>query len=69
MRAVVSGSHDEMRRDRIHKLFAEARFGFRQALLASTDNQVATKGLREATTLVAEYELDEGTPEAAAELA
>lgn len=66
MRAVLGGSHDETRRDRIHKLFAEARFGFRQALLACTDNDVATSGLRDVTALVVEYELDEGTAEAAA---
>ncbi|MBX3230759.1 MAG: serine/threonine protein kinase [Labilithrix sp.] len=66
IRAVLGGSHDEVRRDRIHKLFAEARFGFRQAVLACPDNEEALAGLREATTLVVEYELAEGTPEAAA---
>ena len=52
-------------RDRIHRLVAEARFGFRQALAASEDNAVARDGLREAITLVADYELRRGRPEAA----
>lgn len=59
------GDPDEIR-ERVHHLFAEIRFGFRQALLASNDNEVARAGLRQATRLVVEYELAEGTAEAAA---
>lgn len=61
----AGGDLDEVR-DRIHHLFAEIRFGFRQALLASGDNELARAGLRQATRLVVEYELQSGTAEAAA---
>jgi serine/threonine-protein kinase len=53
-------------RERVYRLFSEARFGFRQALAASEDNASAKSGLREATALVAEYDLGRGRPEAAA---
>jgi serine/threonine-protein kinase len=67
MRSVLAqlADPDEVR-DRVHHLFAEARFGFRQAILACADNGAAENGLREATEMVVVYELDEGTPEAAA---
>lgn len=53
-------------RDKIYRLFSEARFGFRQAIAASEDNTDARHGLREAASLVAEYDLRRGRPEAAA---
>jgi serine/threonine-protein kinase len=53
-------------RDQIYRLFAEARFGFRQALVASSDNEAAARGLEEAITSVVAWELAHGTAEAAA---
>jgi serine/threonine-protein kinase len=53
-------------REKIYRLVSEARFGFRQALAASEDNASAREGLRDATSLVAEYDLRRGRPEAAA---
>jgi serine/threonine-protein kinase len=53
-------------RDRIYALFVEARFGFRQALVASADNEEARQGLRRVIETVVEYELARGMPEAAA---
>lgn len=53
-------------RDRVYRLFAEARFGFRQALDASLENELAADGLRAAISAVTEFELERGTPEAAA---
>lgn len=66
MRAVLraKGDPDEVR-DRVNKLFAEARFGYRQAIRACDDNVEARTGLREATEMVVVFELEEGTPEAA----
>lgn len=66
VRVIESGGEPDAVRDKVHHLFAEIRFGFRQALLASADNEVARAGLRQATRLVVEYELASGTPEAAA---
>jgi serine/threonine-protein kinase len=67
LRAVLGAADGSERlRERVHHLFAEARFGFRQALNASGDNEVARIGLREVSELVAGFELDQGTPEAAA---
>jgi serine/threonine-protein kinase len=65
-RVLQEGGDAHVVRDRVHHLFAEIRFGFRQALLASSDNDVARMGLRQATRLVVEFELTSGTPEAAA---
>ncbi|MBX3262433.1 MAG: serine/threonine protein kinase [Labilithrix sp.] len=53
-------------RDRVHHLFAEARFGFRQAIRACDDNEAARLGLGTATEMVVVFELERGTPEAAA---
>jgi hypothetical protein len=53
-------------RDQLYRLFAEARFGFRQALVASSDNELAARGLEEATASVVAWELAHGTAEAAA---
>jgi hypothetical protein len=67
MRALLARDEaaDEQR-ERIHHLFAEARFGFRQALRASDDNEAARVGLRDVTEMVVVFELQKGTPEAAA---
>jgi hypothetical protein len=51
--------------ERLYRLFAEARFGFRQALEASVDNTAAREGLREVIAVVATWELDHGTARAA----
>jgi eukaryotic-like serine/threonine-protein kinase len=52
--------------DRLYHLFAECRFGFRQALNASPDNETARHGLREAIETVVRFELERGAAEAAA---
>lgn len=67
MRAVLAarGEPDDVR-SRVNHLFAEARFGYRQAIRACDDNEGARVGLREATGMVVVFELEEGTPEAAA---
>ena len=61
----AGGAPDDLR-DRVHHLFAEARFGFRQAIRACDDNEAARIGLREVTEMVVVFELERGTPEAAA---
>ena len=67
MRAVLRAKSDpDEIRDRVNHLFAEARFGYRQAIRACDDNEGARIGLREATEMVVVFELEEGTPEAAA---
>ena len=49
MRALVaSPAPPESVHERLYRLFAECRFGFRQARSASSDNEVARLGLREA---------------------
>lgn len=60
------GEDEASVRERVHRLFAEARFGFRQAMVASVDNDVARAGLRNVTEMVVAFELESGTPEAAA---
>ena len=52
--------------DQLYHLFAECRFGFRQALNASVDNDTARLGLRRAIETVVRFELDRGAAEAAA---
>jgi eukaryotic-like serine/threonine-protein kinase len=59
------GSADPEARTR---LFAECRFGFRQALEAWPTNPRARAGLRRAATFMVEAELAAGHPEAAARL-
>jgi hypothetical protein len=58
---VVEGAE----RDDVYRLFAEARFGFRQAIAASEENEVARAGLRDAIETMVAYELERGTPDAA----
>jgi serine/threonine-protein kinase len=53
-------------RERLHHLFAEVRFGYRQAIASSSDNEGAKEGIRSTTRLVVEYELAHGTADAAA---
>jgi len=66
MRALVAtASSDAALRDRLYHLFAECRFGFRQAMNACEDSDVARAGLREAIITIVEFELASGTPEAA----
>jgi serine/threonine protein kinase len=52
--------------DRLYHLFTECRFGFRQALKESPDNETASLGLRRAIEMVVRFELDRGAAEAAA---
>lgn len=52
--------------DRLYHLFAECRFGFKQALNASADNETARLGLRQAIETVVRFELARGAAEAAA---
>jgi eukaryotic-like serine/threonine-protein kinase len=59
------GEPDDIR-SRVNHLFAEARFGFRQAIRECDDNEAARIGLQEATEIVVAFELESGTPEAAA---
>jgi hypothetical protein len=61
--AIIEGGGEV--RDRVHHLFAEIRFGFRQAILACQDNEIASAGLAQATRLVVDFELKSGTAEAA----
>jgi serine/threonine-protein kinase len=63
---LTSGSTAAELRDRVHHLFAEARFGFRQAIRACDDNAAARAGLREVTEMVVAFELERGAAEAAA---
>jgi serine/threonine-protein kinase len=62
---VEAGKLDEVARNRIYHLFAEARFGFRQAIAASADNVDARSGLRSAIEAVVAFELAAGTAQAA----
>ena len=66
MRTLVTTAGDVESRNRLYQLSSEARFGFRQALNACEDNAAASIGLREAIERMIAYELDKGTPEAAA---
>ncbi len=52
--------------DRVHRIFAECRFGYRAALRASPDNGEAQTGLRRVTEAVARFELARNAPQAAA---
>lgn len=53
-------------REQLYHLFAECRFGFKQALIASPDNEAARLGLRQTIETVVRFELDRGAAEAAA---
>lgn len=59
------GSPDESR-DALYHLFAECRFGFRQAIKESADNETAKEGLRRAIEIVVRFELARGAADAAA---
>ncbi len=63
---VQSEANDDSVHDRLYHLFAECRFGFRQALKESPDNETARLGLRRAIETVVRFELDRGAAEAAA---
>ncbi len=66
LRALADAEPSPSTRERIHRLFAEARFGFRQALAASADNEAARDGLRASIESVVAWELTHGTAAAAA---
>ncbi len=51
---------------RVHRLFAECRFGYRAALRASADNDAAARGLRSVTERVVRFDLERGAPQSAA---
>jgi serine/threonine-protein kinase len=63
---LADGDGADQVRDRLYRLFAEARFGFRQAINACGDNDAARIGLHEATAMMVSFELANGQPEAAA---
>lgn len=56
---------DELR-DHLYHLFAECRFGFRQAIKESADNATARDGLHRAIEIVVRFELSRGSADAAA---
>jgi eukaryotic-like serine/threonine-protein kinase len=63
------GDGDRARRRReLYDLFGAARFGFHEALAGWRDNQAALAGLRRAIEAMADFELAEGDPHAAAAL-
>ncbi|MBS2017319.1 MAG: serine/threonine protein kinase [Deltaproteobacteria bacterium] len=64
--AAQSDGADVEVRERLYHLFAEVRFGFRQAMGVSENDDRARLGLREAIETVVGFELARGTPEAAA---
>ncbi|MCA9705758.1 MAG: protein kinase [Myxococcales bacterium] len=64
--AVLAGEGSDRSR---HELFAQARFGFEQALASWPGNDQARQGLGRATALVVRYELEHGDPQVAATLA
>ena len=66
MRALVASDGAHGASEQLYHLFAECRFGFRQALNASSDNQAARQGLREAIAMVVRFEVARGAAEAAA---
>ena len=63
---VAMGGPPDSVHDQLYHLFAECRFGFKQALRESPDNETAVHGLRSAIELVVRFELDRGAAEAAA---
>ena len=63
---VASDAAEDSVHDQLYHLFAECRFGFRQALKESPDNETARLGLRRAIETVVRFELDRGAAEAAA---
>jgi serine/threonine-protein kinase len=66
MRELMTAPGDAGTRDRIYHLFAEARFGFRQAMSACEDDAIARRGLHDTIETIVVYELERGTAEAAA---
>lgn len=54
------GDHPE--EDKVHRLFAECRFGFRQALQEWPDNPAARSGLQALLEMMVAHELTEGDP-------
>ena len=63
---VAEAKAHESPQEQLYHLFAECRFGFRQALNASADNAAARSGLREAIEIVVRFEVARGAAEAAA---
>jgi serine/threonine-protein kinase len=67
MEALVgSGAPVDEVRDHLYHLFAECRFGFRQAIKESADNATARDGLHRAIEIVVRFELSRGAADAAA---
>ena len=63
---VVTEASADSVRDQLYHLFAECRFGFRQAIKESSDNQTARDGLRRAIEIVVRFELARGAADSAA---
>lgn len=65
LRALLAGPAGEERRQELHQLATECRFGFRQALRIWGGNQRAQAGLESCLVALIEYELDRQNPGAA----
>ena len=63
---LARGAVADLEHDRLYGLFAECRFGFRQALRESPDNETARGGLARTIEKVVDFELARGAPQAAA---
>ncbi|NOY91449.1 MAG: serine/threonine protein kinase [Deltaproteobacteria bacterium] len=69
LRLLIEAQGAECREEeRLYALYAECRFGFREALAAWPENAGAQEGSREATELMIELELSHGDGEAAERL-
>ncbi|HHH30144.1 MAG TPA: hypothetical protein ENK57_17625, partial [Polyangiaceae bacterium] len=64
-RAVQGRIRGATQREDLYKLFAECRFGFRQALIGWPDNTHAAAGLERALTCMIEHELAHAEPRGA----
>lgn len=63
---LAAGPGAALENDRLYGLFAECRFGFRQALRESADNETARRGLSRTVARMIDFELARGAPQAAA---
>lgn len=66
MTAIIRAPQERDSRERVYHLFAEARFGFRQAMNACEDHTLAIDGQRNAIEAIVRYELEHGTADGAA---
>ena len=66
MLAIIEAPQEPDSRERIYRLYAEARFGFRQAMDACEDHTLAIDGQKRAIEAIVSYELTHGTADGAA---